>query len=638
MSYKLNVFTGSLDLVGANGGLGAVTSVSNSDGTLTVTPTTGSVVASLALAHPNTWTGEQTFNTPIDMAGTNPIYFGNDTLASLVASANTTADIEVVTNTSSATATGTFTVTTAGGNIIYTFTGAGTFTPLFTGNVNYLVVAGGGGAGGATGGGGGAGGFLTGILSLTSGAPQTVTIGAGGAFGVNGQGANGNNSVFSSITAIGGGGGGWANVSNGSTGGSGGGAGWNNRTGGAGTAGQGNAGGNSNNNANDVCGGGGGAGAAGGASVGSVAGNGGAGLSSSISGVSIFYAGGGGGGTFSGTPGTGGAGGGGNTTVNGTANTGGGGGGSTANLNNGGSGGSGIVIVSFAASMSSETARFTTGGNFLVGTTSTALSGAGNIEASGVIKSDIALNSPAISNLTSNGIVTTSGGIGTLSVTGTTGSGNVVLATSPTLVTPALGTPASGVATNLTGTAAGLTAGTVTTNANLTGAVTSVGNATSSTITAPTIATSLTASYATPSTSAVFNASKQLVSGSGPIPQIVASGNLLAQAATVSSVTTYTTPNDSTVHSFRAGAYAVVTAISAGTITLSVNFTDENAASRTVTYFGMGLTTAAISTTGFTAFAPANIRCSPNTAITLVATFAGVSITYDVGGTIESLY
>ena len=40
-----------------------------------------------------------------------------------------------------------------------------------------------------------------------------------------------------------------------------------------------------------------------------------------------------------------------------------------------------------------------------------------------------------------------------------------------------LGTPASGVATNLTGTAAGLTAGNVTTNANLTGHVTSTGNA-----------------------------------------------------------------------------------------------------------------------------------------------------------------
>ena len=50
--------------------------------------------------------------------------------------------------------------------------------------------------------------------------------------------------------------------------------------------------------------------------------------------------------------------------------------------------------------------------------------------------------------------------------------------TAPTLTTPALGTPASGVATNLTGTASGLTAGTVTTNANLTGDVTSSGNAT----------------------------------------------------------------------------------------------------------------------------------------------------------------
>jgi hypothetical protein len=42
-----------------------------------------------------------------------------------------------------------------------------------------------------------------------------------------------------------------------------------------------------------------------------------------------------------------------------------------------------------------------------------------------------------------------------------------------------LGTPSSGTATNLTGTAAGLTAGNVTTNANLTGPITSVGNATS---------------------------------------------------------------------------------------------------------------------------------------------------------------
>lgn len=60
-----------------------------------------------------------------------------------------------------------------------------------------------------------------------------------------------------------------------------------------------------------------------------------------------------------------------------------------------------------------------------------------------------------------------------------TGSGSLVFATSPTLTTPLLGTPTSGVLTNCTGTAAGLTAGNVTTNANLTGPITSSGNATS---------------------------------------------------------------------------------------------------------------------------------------------------------------
>ena len=64
-------------------------------------------------------------------------------------------------------------------------------------------------------------------------------------------------------------------------------------------------------------------------------------------------------------------------------------------------------------------------------------------------------------------------------VTDETGTGSLVFATSPTLVTPALGTPSALVGTNITGTASGLTAGNVTTNANLTGAVTSVGNATS---------------------------------------------------------------------------------------------------------------------------------------------------------------
>ena len=59
----------------------------------------------------------------------------------------------------------------------------------------------------------------------------------------------------------------------------------------------------------------------------------------------------------------------------------------------------------------------------------------------------------------------------------TTGSGAVVLTTSPTLVTPALGTPSALVGTNISGTGASFTAGSVTNNANLTGHVTSVGNA-----------------------------------------------------------------------------------------------------------------------------------------------------------------
>lgn len=65
--------------------------------------------------------------------------------------------------------------------------------------------------------------------------------------------------------------------------------------------------------------------------------------------------------------------------------------------------------------------------------------------------------------------------------TGTTGttSTNLVFSTSPTLISPALGTPTALVGTNITGTASGFTAGNVTTNANLTGPITSVGNATS---------------------------------------------------------------------------------------------------------------------------------------------------------------
>lgn len=83
----------------------------------------------------------------------------------------------------------------------------------------------------------------------------------------------------------------------------------------------------------------------------------------------------------------------------------------------------------------------------------------------------------SVGNATSLGSFTSAQLLGAL--TDETGTGAAVFATSPTLVTPALGTPSALVGTNITGTASGLTAGNVTTNANLTGAVTSSGNATS---------------------------------------------------------------------------------------------------------------------------------------------------------------
>jgi len=58
-----------------------------------------------------------------------------------------------------------------------------------------------------------------------------------------------------------------------------------------------------------------------------------------------------------------------------------------------------------------------------------------------------------------NFTVNAQGQLTAASSTSTTGSGNVVLATSPTLVTPNLGTPSTLVGTNITGTAAGLSIG-----------------------------------------------------------------------------------------------------------------------------------------------------------------------------------
>ena len=120
------------------------------------------------------------------------------------------------------------TITNSGGYRIHTFTTDGTLiVPAgFSGNAQVLVVAGGGGGGSGRGGGGGAGGLIyNSNFSLMAGTSYPVTVGAGGAAE-----ANGSNSVFSILTAIGGGRGGSHNgdpavtTNNGQNGGSGGGA------------------------------------------------------------------------------------------------------------------------------------------------------------------------------------------------------------------------------------------------------------------------------------------------------------------------------------------------------------------------------------------------------------------------------
>ena len=246
------------------------------------------------------------------------------------------------------------TISYVGGMTIHTFTSSGTFTVLSTGAtglVEALVVAGGGGGGSFAGGGGGAGGVLYNAAKSISITAYSITVGSGGTGAANtsSQGTNGNNSVFDSLTAIGGG---RSNIqTNGpSSGGSGGGGGAFTFSGAAGTAGQGFAGGRGL--ANEGGGGGGGASAVGANGTTTyVGGVGGAGSSYSISGTATFYAGGGGGSSQLISGGSGGLGGGGTGSIlgtngtNGTANTGGGGGGSW--IDAAGNGASGIVIISY---------------------------------------------------------------------------------------------------------------------------------------------------------------------------------------------------------------------------------------------------------------------------------------------------
>ena len=282
----------------------------------------------------------------------------------------------------------------------YTSTGSGTFSvPTGTTTMDVLVVAGGGGGGIWVGGGGGAGGLIyRPAFPVTPGGSISYSVGAGGAGGISVSSGvvpayevSGQNSVFGTLTALGGGKGHsypgsggpglGSSPANGGSGGGGAGGGQTNtpsfgggtgqqpsQPGDSGTYGFGNPGGNALEGPSYQGGGGGGAGGTGGHAVDTGpyrAGPGASGRQYDISGSQVYYAGGGGGGVnTTGVPGQGGQGGGGAgggtnapgnwPTANGadgTANRGGGGGGgaspSQQQAHTGGTGGSGIIIVKY---------------------------------------------------------------------------------------------------------------------------------------------------------------------------------------------------------------------------------------------------------------------------------------------------
>ena len=201
------------------------------------------------------------------------------------------------------------------GSTLVSFTSVGTTTwtcPAGVTSVEVLVVAGGGGGGAWVGGGGGGGGVIyRPAFPVTPGTVYTVTVGAGGngeynpgGYGGMPAATNGGNSVFGSLTAIGGGyGGSWSSYPA-QTGGSGGGNGYS-YAGAAGTAGQGFAGGSGRGDSPNgyPTGGGGGAGGPGGnweapstAFPNGRSGDGGPGVFYAITGQERAYGGGGGGG------------------------------------------------------------------------------------------------------------------------------------------------------------------------------------------------------------------------------------------------------------------------------------------------------------------------------------------------------
>ena len=119
----------------------------------------------------------------------------------------------------------------------------------------------------------------------------------------------------------------------------------------------------------------------------------------------------------------------------------------------------GVVTLNNAAVIVKVLTGFTSGAG-IISATDNILEAVQKLDGNNATNADLTGMVTSLGNATSLGSFTSANLSG--AVTDETGTGSAVFATSPTLVTPVLGTPTVLVGTNITGIASGLTAGTAT--------------------------------------------------------------------------------------------------------------------------------------------------------------------------------
>lgn len=85
---------------------------------------------------------------------------------------------------------------------------------------------------------------------------------------------------------------------------------------------------------------------------------------------------------------------------------------------------------------------------------------------------------------------------------------------------------------------------------------------------------------------------------------------------------------------YRFNVWLDVTAVTVGTVLITVNFTDFRSVSQTISFFPSGLTSASVATTGYYPMQAFTTYCKGGTNITVTATVTG-TITYDAGLALE---